>query len=112
MSVENLINIVRLGRQLTPEQSRAVITQLERIPAMERTIKALDHDFAKLSVAYSAAASRAEATVPFTRDECGYVCEALEESERLKEAVRVMMRAKRQGVSAYTAALKAVEELI
>ena len=40
MSVENLINIVRLGRQLTPAQPRDVCAQLERIPAMERTIAA------------------------------------------------------------------------
>ena len=37
MTIENLINIVRLGCQLTPAQSRAVSAQLERIPAMERT---------------------------------------------------------------------------
>lgn len=67
MTVEKLINIIRLGRQLTPAQSRAVITQLERIHAMERTLAAMDHDFAQLSVAYSSA-----------RAEC----------ERLKEAVR------------------------
>ena len=91
MTVENLLNIVRMGRQLTPAQSRAVSAQLERIPAMERTLAARDHDFAELSVAYSSA-----------RAEC----------ERLKEAVRAMLRAKAQGVSAYTAALKAVEELL
>ena len=42
MTVENLINIVRLGRQLTPAQSRAVSAQLERIPAMERTLASKD----------------------------------------------------------------------
>ena len=31
MSVENLINLVRLGKQLTPAQSRAVASQLEPV---------------------------------------------------------------------------------
>ena len=89
MSVENLINIVRLGKQLTPAQSRAVSAQLERIPAMERTIAAKDKDFTKLSIAYTAAiqAGRAKC-VQFTAEECQFVCDALEECERLKEAVR------------------------
>ena len=106
MTVENLINIVRLGRQLTP-------AQLERIPAMERTLAAKDSDFTQLSIAYSAAIEAGKAKgVQFSAEECGYVCDALEECERLKEAVRATWRAKAQGVSAYTAALKAVEELL
>ena len=89
MSVENLINIVRLGKQLTPAQTRAVSAQLERIPAMERTIAAKDRDFTQLSIAYTAAIEAGKAHgVQFTSDECGYVCDALEECERLKEAVR------------------------
>ena len=89
MSVENLINIVRLGRQLTPAQSRAVAAQLERIPAIERTLAAKDRDFTQLSIAYTAAiqAGRAKC-VQFTAEECQFVCDALEECERLKEAVR------------------------
>lgn len=115
MTVENLINIVRLGRQLTPAQSRAVITQLERIPAIERTLAAKDRDFAQLSIAYSAALdARINSTgeVTLTNEEIAAVDEALEQCERLKEAVRAMLRAKAQGVSAYTAALKAVEDLL
>ena len=89
MTIENLINIVRLGRQLTPAQSRAVITQLERIPAMERTLAAKDRDFTRLSVAYSAAIEAGKAKgVQFSQEECQFVCEALEQCERLKEAVR------------------------
>ena len=89
MSIENLINIVRLGRQLTPAQSRAVITQLERIPAMERTLAAKDRDFTQLSIAYSAAIEAGKANgVKFTAEECGYVDNALAEYERLKDAVR------------------------
>ena len=89
MSVENLINIVRLGRQLTPAQSLAVCAQLERIPAMERTLAAKDRDFTHLSIAYSAAIEAGKAKgVQFTSDECGYVENALDECERLKDAVR------------------------
>ena len=89
MSVENLINIVRLGRQLTPEQSRAVITQLERIPAMERTLEAKDKDFTQLSIAYSSAVEAGKAKgVKFTAEECGYVDSALAECARLKDAVK------------------------
>ena len=88
MSVENLINIVRLGKQLTPAQSRAVSAQLERIPAMERTLAAKDKDFTQLSIAYSSAIEAGKSKcVQFTAEECQFVCEALEECERLKEAV-------------------------
>ena len=89
MTVENLINIVRLGCQLTPAQSRAVSAQLERIPAMERTLERKDHDFTDLSIAYTAAIEAGKSKgVKFTVEECGYVCDALEECERLKDAVR------------------------
>lgn len=89
MSVENLINIVSLGRQLTPAQSRAVAAQLERIPAMERTLAAKDRDFTQLSIAYTAAVEAGKAKgVQFTVDECGYVDNALAECETLKDAVR------------------------
>lgn len=91
MTTQDLINTLRQGAPVTARQVKAIVSQLERIPAMERTLAARDHDFAELSVAYSSA-----------RAEC----------ERLKEAVRAMLRAKAQGVSAYTAALKAVEELL
>lgn len=89
MTIENLINLVRLGKQLTPAQSRAVASQLERIPAMERTLERKDHDFTELSIAYTAAIEAGKAKgVQFTSDECGYVENALDECERLKEAVR------------------------
>lgn len=60
MTIENLISIVRLGRQLTPAQSSAVVAQLERIPAMERTLAAKDKDFTQLSIAYTAAVVEAD----------------------------------------------------
>lgn len=89
MTAAQLANIVRLGKQLTPAQARAVVNQLERIPAMERTIAAKDRDFTQLSIAYTAAVEAGKAKgVQFTVDECGYVCDALEECERVKEAVR------------------------
>ena len=89
MTIENLINIARLGRQLTPAQARAVVNQLERIPAMERTLAAKDKDFTELSIAYTAAIEAGKSKgVQFTSDECGYVENALDECERLKEAVR------------------------
>ena len=89
MTVENLINIVRIGRQLTPAQSRAITAQLERIPAMERTIAAKDRDFTRLSIAYTAAIEAGKAKgVKFTAEECVYVDNALAECARLKEAVR------------------------
>ena len=78
MTVENLINIVRLGCQLTQAQSRAVSAQLERIPAMERTLAAKDKDFTQLSIAYTAAIEAGKSRgVQFTSDECGYVENAL-----------------------------------
>ena len=92
MTIENLINIVRIGRQLTPAQSRAVVAQLERIPAMERTLAEKDKDFTQLSIAYTAAvAARQAKGVQFTAEECGYVDSALAECDRLKEAVRWML---------------------
>ena len=129
MSVENLINIVRLGKQLTPAQSRAVASQLERIPAMERTLAAKDRDFTRLSIAYTAAIETGKAHgVQFTADECDFVCDALEECERLKEAVRwerecrevfawlnntlANVRADHEAHRSLIAARKAVEELL
>ena len=89
MTIENLINIARLGRQLTPAQARAVVNQLERIPAMVRTLASKDKDFTELSIAYTAAIEAGKSKgVQFTSDECGYVENALDECERLKEAVR------------------------
>ena len=129
MSVENLINIVRLGKQLTPAQARAVVNQLERIPAMERTLAAKDRDFTHLSVAYSAAIEAGKASgVQFTAEECGFVDNALAECVRLKEAVRWFLECaelklrfkiwfvtepeKLEARATYQAALKAVEELL
>ena len=89
MTVENLINIVRLDRKLTPAQSSAIAAQLERIPAMERTLERKDKDFTGLSIAYTAAIEAGKSKcVQFTAEECQFVCDALEECERLKDAVR------------------------
>ena len=89
MTAAQLANIVRLGKQLTPAQSRAVSAQLERIPAMERTLAAKDKDFTQLSIAYSSAIEAGKAKgVQFTAEECCYVDSALAECARLKEAVR------------------------
>jgi len=89
MTAAQLANIVRLGKQLTPAQSRAVASQLERIPAMERTLERNDHDFTELSIAYTAAIEAGKANgVKFTAEECQFVCEALEQCERLKDVVR------------------------
>jgi len=89
MTAAQLANIVRLGKQLTPAQSRAVASQLERIPAMERTLERKDHDFTELSIAYTAAIEAGKANgVKFTAEECQFVCEALEQCERLKDVVR------------------------
>ena len=89
--VEKLTNL-GLARQCAPvtaRQVKAIVKQLERIPAMERTIAAKDRDFTRLSIAYTAAIETGKARgVQFTSDECGYVCDALEECERLKGAVR------------------------
>lgn len=85
METENIIATLKQGVPVTHRLVREIIAKLERIPAMERTIKAMDHDFAQLSVAYSAEISRRE--VQFTREECGYVCDALDDHARLKEAV-------------------------
>ena len=129
MTVENLINIVRLGRQLTPAQARAVVNQLERLPAMERTLAAKDRDFTQLSIAYIAAIQAGKAKgVQFTSDECGYVENALDECERLKEAVRwerecrevfawlnntlANVRADAEMLRSLIAARRAVEELL
>ena len=70
MTTQDLINTLRQGAPMTARQVKAIVSQLERIPAMERTLQRKDHDFAELSVAYSSA-----------RAEC----------ERLKEAVRWML---------------------
>ena len=89
MTIENLINIVRLGRKLTPAQASAVSAHLERIPAMERTLERKDKDFTQLSIAYSSAIEAGKSKgVQFTAEECQFVCEALEQCERLKDAVR------------------------
>ena len=129
MTIENLINIVRIGRQLTPAQSRAVSAQLERIPAMERTIAAKDRDFAQLSIAYSSAIEAGKANGgQFTAEECGYVDNALEQCVMLKDAVKwerecrdtfawlnntlANVRADAEMLRSLIAARRAVEELL
>ena len=89
MTTQDLINTLRQGAPVTARQVKAIVSQLERIPAMERTLERKDRDFTHLSVAYSAAIEAGKARgVQFTAEECGYVNDALAECERLKEAVR------------------------
>lgn len=89
MTTQDLINTLRQGAPVTARQVKAIVSQLERIPAMERTLAAKDHDFAELSVAYSSAIEAGKAKgVQLTQEECHFVCEALEQCERLKDAVR------------------------
>ena len=89
MTTQDLINTLRQGAPVTARQARAIVSQLERIPAMERTIAAKDRDFTQLSIAYTAAIQAGSAKcVQFTAEECQFVCDALDECERLKEAVR------------------------
>ena len=89
MTAQDLINTLRQGAPVTARQVKAIVSQLERIPALERTLEAKDRDFTQLSIAYSSAIEAAKANgVKFSADECGYVCDALEECERLKDAVR------------------------
>ena len=92
MTTQDLINTLRQGAPVTARQVKAIVSQLERIPAMERVIAAKDRDFTQLSIAYTAAIETGKAHgVQFTSDECGYVCDALEECERLKNAVTWML---------------------
>ena len=89
MTTQDLINTLRQGTPVTARQVKAIVNQLERIPAMERTLAAKDRDFTQLSIAYSAAIQAGSAKcAQFTAEECQFVCDALEECERLKEAVR------------------------
>ena len=102
MTIENLINIVRLGKQLTPAQSRAIAAQLERIPAMERTLERKDHDSTELSIAYTAAIEAGKAKGV-----------QAEEYERLKEAVRRMLDAQlERNIFSYVDARNLVKRLI
>lgn len=101
MNIENLINIIRSGQYLTPAQTHEVVKQLERIPAMERTLEAKDRDFSRLSIAYSAAI------------EVGKAKGVQEEYERLKEAVRRMLDAQMErNAFAYVDARNLVKRLI
>ena len=89
MSTQDLINTLRQGAPVTARQVKAIVSQLERIPAMERTLQRKDKDFTQLSIAYTAAVEAGKAkVVQFTAEECGYVENALAECARLKEAVR------------------------
>ena len=89
MTTQDMINTLRQGAPVTARQIKAIVSQLERIPAMERTLAAKDNDFTQLSIAYTAAvAARQAKGVQFTAEECQFVCEALDQCERLKEAVR------------------------
>ena len=89
MTTQDLINTLRQGAPVTARQVKAIVSQLERIPALERTLAAKDRDFTQLSIAYTVAVEAGKAKgVQFTDDECGYVENALNECERLKDAVR------------------------
>ena len=129
MTTQDLINTLRQGAPVTARQVKAIVSQLERIPAMERTLAAKDRDFTQLSIAYSAAIEDGKAKgVQFTPEECGYVDTALAECERLKEAVRWFLECvdlmfwldvwvvtepeELEASATYQAARKAVEELL
>lgn len=114
MTTENIIATLKQGVPVTARLVREVIIKLERLDWAERSLKAALEKYG------------AE-TVPFTGDECGYVCEALEESERLKEAVRWWIDchhaydvadfrgsydATREASDTFASAMKEVEELI
>ena len=91
MTTQDLINTLRQGAPVTARQVKAIVSQLERIPAMERTLAAKDRDFTQLSIAYSAALdARIKSTgeIILTNDEANAVDEALADAERLKGAVR------------------------
>ena len=89
MTTQDLINTLRQGAPVTARQVKAIVSQLERIPAMERALAAKDKDFTQLSIAYSSAIEAGKANgVKFTAEECVYVDNALAECARLKEAVR------------------------
>ena len=75
MTTHELIATLRQGAPVTARLVREIIAKLERLDWAERSLKAALEKYGAESVR-------------LTRDECGYVCEALEESERLKEAVR------------------------
>ena len=75
MTTANIINTLRQGVPVTARLVREIIAKLDRLDWAERSLKA-------------ALESYGAGKVQFTRDECGYVCDALEECERLKEAVR------------------------
>jgi len=129
MTTQDLINTLRQGAPVTARQVKAIVSQLERIPAMERVIAAKDRDFTQLSIAYTAAIEAGKAKgVQFTFDECGYVENALEECARLKEAVRWFLECAEwklrlkiwfvtepkelEARATYQAARKAVEDLL
>lgn len=129
MTTQDLINTLRQGAPLTARQVKAIVSQLERIPAMERTLAAKDKDFTQLSIAYTAAVEAGKAKgVWFTAEECGYIDDALAECERLKDAVRwflecaeLQLRLKiwfvtepkeLEACATYQAARRAVEELL
>lgn len=89
MTTQDLINTLRQGAPVTARQVKAIVSQLERIPAMERTLAAKDKDFTQLSIAYSSAIEAGKANgVQFTAEECGYVDNALEQCVMLKDAVK------------------------
>lgn len=91
MTTQDLINTLRQGAPVTARQVKAIVSQLERIPAMERTLAAKDRDFTQLSIAYTAAIQVGSAKgVQFTVEECGYVDNALAECDGLKDAVQWM----------------------
>ena len=112
MTTSNIIATLRQGVHVTPRLVREIITHLERLEWAERSLKAALEKYGT-------------ETVQLTRDECGYVCDALEESERLKEAVRWLFECEACGnwmdrrgwfqdemEEIYAAARKAVEELL
>lgn len=78
MTTTELINTLRQGLPITRRVSTEIIKKLDRLDWAERSLKA-------------ALETYGGDRVQLSRDECGYVCDALEESERLKEAVKWML---------------------
>ena len=114
MTTENIIATLRQGAPVTSRLVREIIIHLERLDWAERSLKAALEKYGNDAGA-----------VKLSAEETSWVCDGLEESERLKEAVRRLIYADDELFSswspegengvledAYRAARKAVEELI
>lgn len=75
MTTQELIAILKKGAPVTFALVREITYHLERLEWTEKSLR-------------SAMEKYGPENVPFTRDECSYVCDALDDCERLKDAVR------------------------